>query len=233
MSNKPLKFSELKKQRQKSIENQRKNVPSYTFPPYTMIVTEGTKTEPYYLRGLVESINSYYRPYTKHNYIEIEGKGLNTTGLLEYAIDKIENDDWSKYHTIWLVYDKDDFPLDRFDNTQYRAESYNKDKKDATKLRVAWSNESVELWFLLHLQDYRANNGRKQYIEKLKTYFDYEKKEEDIYSIINQLGSEQKAIQRAKVLEEEHNELGHSCPTQMVPMTKMYILVEEMNKHKH
>ena len=120
-----------------------------------------------------------------------------------------------------------------FDNTQYRAESYNKDKEGATKLCVAWSNESVELWFLLHLQDYRANNGRKQYIEKLKSYFDYEKKLKDIYSIINQLGSEQKAIQRAKALEEEHNELGDSCPTRMIPMTKMYLLVEEMNKHKH
>lgn len=233
MSNKPLKFSEIKKQRQKSIDAQRKNIPNFTFPPYTMIVTEGKRTEPYYLEALVESINSYYRPYTKHNYIEIDGTGRNTTGLLKYVTDRIENEDWSKFHTIWLVYDKDDFPLDRFDNTQYKAESYNKEKEGATQLRVAWSNESVELWFLLHFQDYHADNGRERYIEKLKTYFDYEKNLKDIYRIINQIGSEQKAIQRAKALEKAHNELGNTCPTRMVPMTKMYLLVEEMNKYKH
>lgn len=47
---------------------------------------------------------------------------------------------------VWLMYDKDDFPLDDFDNTQYSALS----RKDIRKYKVAWSNECIELWFVLH-----------------------------------------------------------------------------------
>ncbi|WP_304969408.1 RloB family protein, partial [Romboutsia ilealis] len=46
------------------------------------------------------------------------------------------------------MYDKDDFPLDNFDNTQYSAEK----RKEIRKYRVAWSNECIELWFVLHFQ---------------------------------------------------------------------------------
>ncbi|MCI8646652.1 MAG: RloB domain-containing protein [Firmicutes bacterium] len=33
-------------------------------------------------------------------------------------------------------------------------------------MKVAWPNESIELWFLLHFQEYSSNNGRVQYINK-------------------------------------------------------------------
>lgn len=56
---------------------------------------------------------------------------------------------------VWLMYDKDDFPLDNFDNTQHSAEG----KIDSRQYKVAWSNESLELWFVLHFQDLTANVG--------------------------------------------------------------------------
>lgn len=37
------------------------------------------------------------------------------------------------------MYDKDDFPFDDFDNTQYSAEQ----RKDSRKYKVAWSNEAL------------------------------------------------------------------------------------------
>ena len=41
-----------------------------------------------------------------------------------------------------LVYDKDDFPYDDFDNTQFSAEG-----RSDREIKAAWSNESIELWF--------------------------------------------------------------------------------------
>lgn len=66
MSLKPAKKSDQKKQeelRSKMQKRKQKDTPS--FPPCTYIATEGTKTEPNYLRGLVRQINQRYKPYTQ------------------------------------------------------------------------------------------------------------------------------------------------------------------------
>lgn len=55
------------------------------------------------------------------------------------------------------------------------------------------------MWFLLHFQEYRSDNGREQYIKKLNEYFDYSKTREDLYEIIMEKGSLAKAIRRAKI----------------------------------
>ena len=98
--------------------------------------------------------------------------------LASYPVEKLCKVDcggWDRYERFWLVYDKDDFPYDNFDNTQFSAE-----KRKGSKIRVAWSNECIELWFLLHFQEYVSNNGREQYIKKLNEYFGYSKSREDL-----------------------------------------------------
>ena len=77
---------------------------------------------------------------------KVFGTGRTTNGLIRFVEKKRNSGEWEKYKKFWLVYDKDDFPLDNFDNTQFEAEA----KKDV-EMAVAWSNESIELWFLLHL----------------------------------------------------------------------------------
>lgn len=76
-------------------------------------------------------------------------------------------------------------------------------------MAVAWSNESIELWFLLYFEDYCANNGREQYIEKLNKYFEYSKAREEFLD--------------AKI----------SSMSQMVPATRVYELIEELDSYLH
>lgn len=197
-------------------------------PPYTLIVSEGTKTEPYYLQGFADKINRQYRDISGANHIVIFGTGRNTKDLLRFTEKKIEDGTWSRFYRIWLVYDKDDFPLDHFDNTQFSAEN-----RKNQKFRVAWSNESVELWFLLHFQDYHSNNGRKQYIEKLNQYFDYSKTREDIFDVISEKGSPDKAKRRARRMYQEFLDEGITSPSAMVPATRMYELIEELEGYLH
>ena len=72
----------------------------YELPPYTLIVREGVKTEPLYLEGLVNKVNSQYKDLIKGKHIEIYGTGRNTRGLLKYVDKRIANGEWSHFEKI-------------------------------------------------------------------------------------------------------------------------------------
>lgn len=228
MSLKPKKHSEQKKIQAKMKQHESKMATKYQLPPYTLIVSEGIKTEPLYLEGFVRKINAQYKGLAKDNHIIIWGTGRNTKGLLKLVDKKVENGEWSHFEKIWLVYDKDDFPFDIFDNTQFSAEG----RKDSN-IRVAWSNESFELWLLLHFQEYVSDNGRQQYIEKLNTFFHYSKAREDLFDVIMEKGSLKDAKRRAKKLYNGFLKKGEKSPSKMVPATKVYELVEELESYIH
>ena len=193
MSLKPKKHSDIKKIKEKMKVKASKMDTLYELQPYTMIVSEGIKTEPLYLKGFVRKINDKYKNISKEPHVQVYGTARNTQSLLRFVDKMITNGEWAHFKKFWLVYDKDDFPLDNFDNTQFEAEV-----RKNPDMAVAWSNESIELWFLLHFQDYHSNNGRKQYIEKLNEYFDYSKTREDLYDVLMEKGSLTDAKRRAK-----------------------------------
>lgn len=223
MSLKPKKKSDLKKVQEKMKVKESKMNTKELLPPYTMIVSEGKKTEPIYLRGFVARINAKYKNIVKENHIEVYGTGRNANGLIRFVDRMRANGDWEKFEKFWLVYDKDDFPLDNFDNTQFEAEA----RKDV-KMAVAWSNESIELWFLLHFQDYISNNGREQYIKILSENFEYSKVREDLFDKLMELGSLEDAKRRAKKAYMDCIASGITAPSAMVPVTRMFELVEEL-----
>ncbi len=124
---------------------------------------------------------------------------------------------------VWLVYDKDDFPVDHFDNTQFQAEA----TKQTPRYKVAWSNESIELWFLLHFQDYTSDNGREQYISLLKQYLpNYTKNDDTIFEQLKPYT--QDAIRRAKA---QYQSYGDIAPSKRVPATRVFQLVEELQAY--
>ena len=226
MSLKPKKHSDIRKMEEKMKVKTSKMDTLHELPPYTMIVSEGIKTEPLYLKGFVSKINEKYKSISKEPHIQVYGTARNTQGLIRFVDKMIANGEWEYFNKFWLVYDKDDFPLDNFDNTQFEAEA-----RKEPAMAVAWSNESIELWFLLHFQEYRANNGRKQYIEKLNEYFDYSKTREDLYDVLMELGSLENAKKRARKMYQEFLDAGESSLAAMVPATRMFELVEELEKY--
>lgn len=226
MSLRPKKKSELKKIKEKMEQEQQQFEFRKQLPPYTMIVSEGIKTEPLYLNGFVKKINEKYKEIIREPRIVVYGTGRNTKGILEFIDKNIKDGTWEKYSSIWLVYDKDDFPYDNFDNTQFSVEA-----RTDRNFRVAWSNESIELWFLLHFQEYSSNNGREQYMKKLKKWIDYEKTREDLYDVLMEKGSLKDAKRRAKKLYTEALESGITSPSAMVPSTRVYELIEELETY--
>lgn len=195
------------------------------------IFCEGVQTEPLYFEGFKQLIedNPIYR---KMVLIQIEPCGAETMRVIGMAEEYVRKNHITKGQ-IWCVYDKDSFPPERFNGVAERAASLNKDN-DVLQYHVAWSNECIEFWFLLHFAYYTSNNHRSEYIEFLSKKFKelgfgaYEKNRKDTFTILQEYGNEDLAIRYAKRIITDNE---GKTPTDIAPGTKVYELVEELRKY--
>ena len=219
MSNKPLKASDRNKLEYIMSKKKKKVEELQELPPYTIIFSEGIKTEPFYIRGLTQQVNNKFSEFSSNDRIVVIGTGRSALSLLEYA-RRIVHEKHSECQVVWLMYDKDDFPYDDFDNTQFSAEGRNSNQI----YRVAWSNECIELWFLLHFQPLESNISRNQYYDILKKYIPYEKTLENIYDILSD--KTQIAIERSITLYNSYDE--STPPSKRAPATRVHELVKSL-----
>lgn len=148
MSLKPTKKTDLGKAWLKGREERQQSI--LIHPEYHLIVSEGTKTEPNYFEAIKEKIN---RDYKDRIQVEIEGTGLNTVNLVNLA-EKYVSESPNGFKHVWVVYDKDDFPAEHFN---LAAELCRTKTTENTTYHALWSNQCVELWFLLHFSYYQAD----------------------------------------------------------------------------
>lgn len=219
MSLKPLKASDQRKINEK-MQKRKKEILD-DLPPFIYIISEGVKTEPNYISGLADAINCKYRDLSSGKIVFVKGTGRNTKSLLQYARKQV-NRDFPQATVVWLMYDKDDFPLDNFDNTQHSAES----RIDQRQYKVVWSNECIELWFVLHYQDLHVNNGREHYQQLLENHCNYDKTLPNLYDLFKD--RTQIAIQRAK---RQYESYGDLPPSQRCPSTRVFELVEDLQQY--
>ena len=90
--------------------------PRPILPQRHLFVTEGTKTEPNYLNGMIDQICTCYGASCRKQFV-VYGEGDNTLGLLTKAEKHLINEPDGFQH-VWILYDQDDFPKDRFDNAE-------------------------------------------------------------------------------------------------------------------
>ncbi len=233
MTLRPPKHSDQKKIEAAMQKKQKEVEVTHKLPPYTLVICEGIKTEVHYIQGFINLINAKYSQINyKYSHlfpnegIKVFGTGRNTESLLRYTRDYAIKPENKHYTRIWLIYDKDDFPNDNFDNTQFSINDYNDQDR---QFFAAWSNECLELWFVLYFQDLKANVSREQYQTILKKYFDYDKTLENLFDILEEKGDINQAILRAKKLYEENKH--KNSPSQMAPVTRVYELVEELREY--
>ena len=88
---------------------------------------------------------------------------------------------------MWVVYDTDDFPADHINKTDELCVS---ESTDETTYHAIWSNQCIELWFLLHFSFMQSNLHRTSYWPKLTEILasqglgEYEKNRTDMYQIL-------------------------------------------------
>ena len=184
---------------------------------FFLIICEGKKTEPNYFEGYKKELPKFVIN------LEICGGCGNTRSLICHA--ETRNATRKRvygvgYDQIWLVFDKDDFPPSRFNDTILMAESHG--------WKCAYSNEAFELWYLLHFEYCNTGISRQQYFKKLEKYIGtYEKNDPNIYDRLKELNTQKRAIRWANKL---YNLYDHRQIANEKPSTTVHKLVEELNK---
>lgn len=119
-----------------------------------LILCEDTKSSRDYLA-------SY--PYNKELVqIHCIGTGKNTDSLMLEAIKRASDAArrGNAFEQVWVVFDKDSFTQQQFNRTFDLAKSRN-------EIIACWSNESFELWYLLHFHYRDTAIARKELVSNI------------------------------------------------------------------
>jgi len=191
------------------------------------IYCEGENTEPEYFKSF---------PINTETRVVAIGLGRSKTALVEKTIELLNRDQLLKRQKnydadrqLWVVFDYD------VRNEENEAFDFNQavDLAHRNGLQVAYSNDSFELWFLLHSRYHNTALTRREYYETLSSelncnYEDEGKTKEfskSLYHIF--LPAQKEAIQNAKRLYDEQQHLNYHDQN---PCTTVFLLVEELNK---
>ena len=134
--------------------------------------------------------------------------------IVEHALRLREDND---YRQVWCVFDKDDFY--DFDDALRLARQ--------TGIQVGWSNQALELWFLLHFRYVAAPMHRRLHKAALTRCLrmPYRKADSRIYGLLEPYMHD--AIRRARSGYFSHVRQG-GLPSQWESSTTVYQLVEEL-----
>lgn len=188
-----------------------------------LFVCEGTETEPNYFESLLNYINERSDKEIKFT---VEGTGRNTESLVRSIdgfftfTDECKTKANIPYGKIFAVFDKDSFEKEQFNKAITLAE-----RKGYIAL---WSNECIELWFLLHFSYFQSNIHRTKYFAKLGQIFGCKYEKAD--SHFKMLDSEKRlknAWKNAKRLYATHEET--LTPSEKAPCTTLFKLIDEIS----
>jgi hypothetical protein len=151
----------------------------------------------------------------------VEGLGMNTLSLVKATLKIIERvkKDGIQYDQVWCVFDKDDFQIQNFNNAIDLANQKN--------IKVAYSNEAFELWYLLHFNYYNSGVSRDQYKVMLSKLLKCPYKKNDTTMYQKLLDKQSTAISNAEKLLKTYYP---GNPGKDNPSTKVHHLVMELNK---
>jgi hypothetical protein len=182
-----------------------------------LIVCEGEKTEPNYFN----SIKALLPPHVAQ-VIDIQGLGANTQSPVNEAAamrDQLANTDY-RYDEVWVVFDRDSFDPDAFNNAIRNAE--------ARGIKVAWSNEAFEIWYILHFENRQTGMNRHQYRGVLTRHLGepYRKNDLAMYAKLRERGNETMAMRWAK---QRQTDCADVAPDRANPCTTVNELVDRLN----
>ena len=130
------------------------------------------------------------------------------------------------YSYVWCVFDRDSYPCNPKDKHNFnRAIQLAK----SNQIKVAYSNDAFEIWYILHFSYHQAAWGRERYAAKLTELLSakYEKNDKTMYGKLKDKQAD--AIMFAKKLlayyGTKHN------PESDNPCTTVHILVEFLNAY--
>ena len=179
-----------------------------------LIICEGENTEPEYFK-------SFRLSSARVKTIAYTNKG-NAFNFVNAAIAE-KNKRGKDFDNYWVVFDMDANSKQDFNSAIQLAK--------ANKLKVAYSNQAFELWYLLHFSYIQNEMHRRLYKRKLDELlpFPYDKDKntaKNMYAAL--LNKQSDAIANAR---KAYEEIGnHQSPADEESSTTVYKLVEALNK---
>lgn len=173
-----------------------------------LIVCEGEETEP-----------NYFKSFRMRKDVVV-GAGANTVSVVERAIHERENHKKAPFDQVWAVFDRDSFPKERFNSALQLA--------DNEGIKVAYSNEAFEIWYLLHFQYLDSAISRQRYKDMIEGHMkqEYKKNSPNMYDELED--KRETAIQNAENLLSKYNP---PDPAEDNPSTTVHKLVNELVKN--
>ena len=189
--------------------NYRRSVGRFSPRQQFLIVCEGAKTEPNYFLGF---------PIPPDSIVDVEGVGMNTVRVVREAM-RLRKE--KKYDQVWAVFDRDNFPAENFNAALELAQQQG--------IRVAYSNEAFELWYVLHFNYLDTGISRADYCERLSGLLGHPYAKNDPNTYAELLLRQPVALRNAQTLlstwQPPH-------PESDKPSTTVHVLVTELNKLK-
>ena len=172
-----------------------------------LIVCEGAKTEPTYFQSF----------RVAKQVCDVRGIGANTVSLVRHAHTLSLQDE---YREVWCVFDRDSFTKQNVTSALALAERFG--------FKCAFSNESFELWYVLHFCYLDTQISRHDYCVRLGHFlkFPYVKNDHRMYGFLKSM--QPIAIKNAKKLEKVMCKPGVAL-VDARPSTSVYRLVERLN----
>lgn len=193
-----------------------------------LIVSEDTKSSTDYFKALIKEVQAACSGSEVVGIAKdsvVEGCGMSTSRLLQEA-KSIKSRRQISFDRCWLVFDKDDFS------------DFNRSIREATDagFDVAWSNESFELWYLLHFRYHNTAISRDECMkvleaemQKCKPSFRYDKGSSSMHSILAEHGDQRLAIKNAEKLRNTYQDTDYSSHN---PCTHVDRLIKEITDPK-
>ncbi len=192
-----------------------------------ILACEGSVTERNYFQSIFDDL-IMHQGIAKTSLIIAKHSHTNPQGVLQDLLDGLAKD--SDFEHQWIVIDRDEM---RPNGGGHSLKDFNSALSSAASknIKVAYSNPSFEIWYLLHFEYRNTPIDRDQVIKMLGKYVDYAKNSKTIFAEL--LDCQATAIANAKRLKETYQTAGRICiPATDNPCTTVYELVEVLNKLK-
>ncbi|MFA6074897.1 MAG: RloB family protein [Negativicutes bacterium] len=181
-----------------------------------LIVCEGEKTEPNYFKAFV---------VPPELVVVVDGAGCETIRVVERAVELREEAIRKEkpFDEIWCVFDRDNFPAQNFNEAIAKAERL--------EIKVAYSIEAFEIWYLLHFHYYNTGISRDDYKIKLTALLGrvYRKNDKAMYELLqDKIDIAIKNAQNLRVKQETSEEILYNRN----PVTTVDLLVVALRSYR-
>lgn len=195
----------------------------------SLIICCGEQTEVNYFKEVTNFLKNQAKSFSENFDFLIVPDPSDPLTMANNAVNlttSIEREQNIIFNHVWIVFDKDDFPAENFNNAIKKITALSSTDKEYHPL---WSNQCIELWFLLHFIDMHSSISRRDYVQKLEQYLCEKYKKNDLHifgKIIYKRGRVAMAVRYAKNLIKDN-----ITPSQNDPATKVYEFFEFYSKY--